>query len=99
MQSTQIEIQDEHRHVNIDMNPSMTCKPGGILTVCKNSARCASHVYHIVTNAAWFSDSQDHRQVDVDRVYNFLLPFCNLYLKHFKLLGSPRKCITGAQSG
>ena len=73
--------------------------PGGTFTTLRNSVRCVSLVYQSVTNAAWFSDSQDHLHVEDDREYSFLFPWCNLYLKHFKLLGSPRRCITGAQSG
>ena len=79
-----------------DITPVLICTVGGILTVFKNICRCVSVVYVTVTIPT-LSPLSSLVQCHVDDIlqYKSLNGF-NLYLKHFKLFGSPFKCTIGA---
>lgn len=73
--------------------------PLGICTVARNCARCSTLSCHNVTNVVLHVlSSVPVAQCHVeDALANSTdLCFCNLYLKHFSLLASPLRCITGA---
>lgn len=84
---------------HIDIKPCMACMPFGIVTRCKNLARCSSLAYHIVTNAH-FCVASPQVQCHVEDAFTNKsgTELRSLYLRHFNLFASPRKCITGAVS-
>lgn len=88
-------------YANIVMYPSTASMSLGKVMLARNFALCSALSCHRVTKADFSLVvllHVDHRQVDVALLNSTDLCLCNLYLKHFNLFGSPRRCVTGALS-